>query len=225
MEPIDASLPSPTRRWAGALSLPLVFLALIGATLADPIDDEGSSAGAQLRAAAAALPRLRVTFLLELLAAVLFLAAVMAVAGAVRRRGSAVANAGVVLGVLGGVGLAMISVAHVFLYALADSGVSGGAAVLDARDRAAGALPVLFFAAPLAVVVLCVAAWRGGLAPWPLLVVAGAFLVLEFVPTPVGELPALVVGLVAYGWVGLGLLRGTSPVARAAHRAPAPVVA
>jgi hypothetical protein len=202
------TVPSATRRWAGALCLLLAFVALIGATLADPLDDDASGA-AQVRAAVAHLGALRATFLLELLAALLFLGATMAVVGAVRGRGSAVANAGGVLGVLGGAGLAMICVGHVFLYALAASGTPDAARVLAARDHAAGPLPLLFFAAPFAVVVLAVAAHRAGLAPWPVLVVAGVFLVLEFVPTPGGEIPALVAGLATFGWLAGGLLSAT----------------
>ena len=76
----------------------------------------------------------------------------------------------------------MIAVGHVFLYALAASGTADGVRVLAARDAAAGPLPLLFFAAPFAIVVLCGAAVRGGLVRWPLLVVAGAFLLLEYVP-------------------------------------------
>lgn len=203
---MDRTLPSATRRWAGAISLPLFFLALIGADLSDPVEDQTATATDQLHQAAADLGRLHTTFLLELLGAVLFLAATMAIVGAVRGRGSGIANAGAVLGVLGGVGMAMIGVNHVYLHALAASGTSDGVAILAARDNVAGPLPVLFFAAPFAVVVLCVAAFRAGLVRWPLLVVAGAFLLLEFVPSPLGEVPALVCGLVAYAWIAVALI-------------------
>jgi hypothetical protein len=217
---MTTTVPSPTRRWAGALSLLLTFVALIGATLADPVDDD-ASATAQVRQAAAHLGALRATFLLELLAAVLFLGATAAVVGAVRRAGAAVADAGGVLGILGGVGLTMISVGHVLLYALAASGTADAGRILAARDDAVGPLPVLFFAAPIAVVVLAAAAFRAGLVPWPALVVAGVFLVLEFVPTPGGELPALVAGLVAFGWLAGGVLSAArSGVARAQETAP-----
>jgi hypothetical protein len=36
---MDRTLPSATRRWAGAISLPLFFLAMIGASVSDPIED------------------------------------------------------------------------------------------------------------------------------------------------------------------------------------------
>jgi hypothetical protein len=203
---MDALPASAARRIAGALCLTLVFPALIAATLADPLDDDAAAA-AQVRQAAAHLAAVRTTFLLELLAAVLFLGATMAVVGAVRGRGSAVANAGAVLGVLGGAGLTLIALGHVYLYAFAASGSRSAGQVLDARDAAVGPLPLLFFAAPFAAVVLCVAAVLARLAPWPLLVVAGVFGILEFVPTPLGELPALMAGLVAFGWTAAGLLR------------------
>jgi hypothetical protein len=216
---MDRTLPSATRRWAGTLSLPLFFLAMIGASLADPVEDESASPAEQLHQAATHLGRLHTAFLFELLAAVLFLAATMAIVGAVRGRGSGLANAGAVLGVLGGIGLAMIGTGHVFLHAIAASGTSDGVAVLTARDAAAGPLPLLFFAAPLAVVLLSGAAFRAGLVPWPQLVVVGAFLLLEYVPSPLGEVPSLVAGLVAYGWIALALLTGARRDV-AADRAP-----
>jgi hypothetical protein len=117
---------------------------------------------------------------LELVAAALLIAATMAIVGAVRGRGSGLVGNGAVLGVLGGVGLAAIGTGHVYLTALVASGTSDGARILSARDAAAGPLALLFFAAPLAVVFLCAAVVRTGLAPWPLLVVVGAFVMLSW---------------------------------------------
>ena len=84
---MDRTLPSATRRWAGAISLPLFFLAMIGATLADPVEDETAGPAEQLHQAAAHLGRLQTTFVLELLAAVFFLGR----DDGGRRRGSAAA--------------------------------------------------------------------------------------------------------------------------------------
>lgn len=192
------------RRRFGALCLVLFFPALIGATLADPLDDSASQP-AQLRQAVGHLSQLHATFLLELLGALLFAGAVMGVVGAVRRRGAGWANAGGVVGAFGAVGLSLIAMAHLYLYALVASGTSDGDRVLAARDSVAGWIVPFFFAAPLAVVLLGVAAFRAGFARWPLLVVVGVFAVLEVVPTPVGELPALVAGLVAFGWIATAL--------------------
>jgi hypothetical protein len=222
---MEPNLASPIRRWAGALSLPLFFLALIGASVADPVDDETATPAGQLRQAAAHLGRLQTAFVLELVAALLFLAATAAVVGRLRGRGAGLANAAAVLGLLGGAGLTMISVGHIYLHALAASGTSDAVRVLAARDSAAGPLPLLFFAAPFAIVILCGAAVRGGLARWPLLVVAGAFLVLEFVPSPLGEVPSLVCGLVAWSWIAVTLVPGPRREAAsqpAGVREPAP---
>ena len=216
MEPI---LPSPTRRWAGALALPLFFVALIVATLADPVEDS-APARDQLRQAAGHLSQLRVTFLAEFVAAGLFIAVLMTLVGAVRGRGSGLAGAAGVVGILGGVGLSMIGTSHVYLYALAASGTGDAARVLDARDAAAGGLVVLFFAAPLAIVLFCAAVVRSGLVGWPLLVVAAAFLVLEIVPTPAGELPALIAGLIAFGWIAFALVGAAGQGAREPSRTP-----
>lgn len=77
-------------------------------------------------------------------------------------------------------GLAMIGTSHVCPYALAASGTGDAARVLAARDPVAG-----------------------GVVGWVLLALTGAFLVHEFVPSPLGELPALVAGLAAFSWIAL----------------------
>jgi hypothetical protein len=105
----------------------------------------------------------------------------------------------------GAVGLNLIAMAHVYLYALAASGTADGTRELSARDTVAGWVVPFFFAAPFAVVLLGVAAFRAGFARWPLLVVVGVFAVLEVVPTPAGELPALVAGLIAFCWMAIAL--------------------
>jgi hypothetical protein len=217
--------PTPVRRWAGALGLPAFFLALIGATLTDPLDDSADGT-TQVHQAVAHLGALKATFALELLAAALMVAATMGIVGAVRARGAALAGAGAVLGVLGGVGLAMIGTGHVYLAALAQAGSTDAGQVVSARDSVAGPLGLLFFAAPLAVVVLCAAVVRAGLAPWPLLVVVGVFVLLEVVPTPFEELPALIAGLVAAGWTATALVAADRrAVVLPGRRSAAPVAA
>ena len=91
--------------------------------------------------------------------------------------------------------------------------------MLAARDSVAGWVVPFFFAAPLAVVLLGVAAFRAGFGRWPLLVVVGVFAVLEIVPTPVGELPALVAGLVAFCWLAVPLWTAPGGVAGAQEAA------
>ncbi len=212
--------PSAVRRWAGALSLPLLFATLVGATFADPLDDR-AAAVEQARQATGHLPQLQLTFLFELLAAALMIAVTMTVVGVVRGRGSAVANAGAVLGTLGGVGLSLIAMAHVYLYAIVASGTADGAAVLAARNAGAGFVTPLFFAAPLALVVLAVAAVRARLVPWPVLVIIGVFLVLEVMPLlPGGELFPLLAGLVAYTWIALRIISRPGRCPRVAARHP-----
>jgi hypothetical protein len=201
------------RRRASAICLVLFFPALVGATLADPLDDS-ASASVQLRQAVGHLGELHLAFLLELLAALLFVGASMGVVGAIRRRGAGWANAAGVVGALGAVGMSLISMNHVYMYALAASGTADGARVMAARDSVAGWVVPFFFAAPLAVVLLGVAAFRAGFARWPLLVVVGVFAVLELVPTPVGELPSLIAGLVAFCWLAIALWKPPSGVGR-----------
>lgn len=202
------------RRRAGATCLALFFPALIVATLADPLDDSASTP-AQLRQAAGHLGQLHLTFLLELLGALLFVGASTGVVGAVRRRGAGWANGAGVVAACGAVGMSLIAMAHVYLYALVASGTADGDRVLAARDSVAGWVVPFFFAAPLAVVLLGIAAFRAGLVPWPVLVVLGVFAVLEVVPTPVGELPALLAGLVAFAWLAIALWRTPAGLAGA----------
>jgi hypothetical protein len=202
--PMEARTAVLLRRRGGAICLMLFFPALIGATLADPLDDSAAQP-AQLRQAAGHLGQLHLTFLLELVGALLFVGASMGLVGAIRRRGAGWANAAGVAAAFGAVGMSLISMAHLYLYALAASGTADGAGVLAARDSVAGWIVPLFFAAPLAVVLLGVAAFRAGFARWPMLVVVGVFAVLEIVPTPLGELPALIAGLVAFCWLAIAL--------------------
>jgi hypothetical protein len=216
MEPTRAVL---LRRRAGATCLVLFFPVLIGATLADPLDDSASQP-AQLRQAVGHLGQLHLTFLLELLGALLFVGASMGVVGAIRRRGAGWANGGGVVAALGAVGMSLIAMAHLYLYALAASGTADGDRVLAARDSVAGWIVPFFFAAPLAIVLLGVAAFRARWAGWPLLVVVGVFAVLEIVPNPVGELPALVAGLVAFCWLAVVLWKVPGAVAGARDAAP-----
>ena len=206
------------RRRAGAICLVLFFPALIVATLADPLDDSAAQP-AQLRQAVGHLGQLHLTFLLELLGALLFVGASTGVVGAVRRRGAGWANGAGVVAACGAVGMGLIAMAHLYLYALVDSGTADGDRVLAARDSVAGWIVPFFFAAPLAVVLLGVAAFRAGFARWPLLVVTGAFAVLEVVPTPVGELPALIAGLVAFCWIAVALWTTTGEVTGVQERA------
>ena len=212
--PMEAGTAVLLRRRAGAICLVLFFPTLIGATLADPLDDSASQPG-QLRQAVGHLGELHLTFLLELLGALLFVGASMGVVGAIRRRGAGWANAAGVVAAFGAVGMSLVSMAHLYLYALAASGTADGDSVLAARDSVAGWVVPFFFAAPLAVVLLGAAAFRSGFARWPLLVVVGVFAVLEVVPTPLGELPALVVGLIAFCWMAIALWKVPGEIAGA----------
>ena len=99
------------RRRTGAICLVLFFPALIGATLADPLDDSASQP-AQLHQAVGHLGQLHLAFLLELLGALLFLGASMGVVGAIRRRGAGWANGAGVVAAFGAVGLSLLSMAH-----------------------------------------------------------------------------------------------------------------
>lgn len=201
---------SPALRWrrvAGAASMPLIFVSVIASNLIDKMDESGSAAE-QVRQAHDHLATLRPLAVLELLAAVLGVGVIATFLGTVRGRGAVWVNVGAVLGALGVAGQALIGAHHLFLYALVKHDLPNAATVSHGLDQAAGPVVVLFFALPIALVLFGIGAWRAGIVPVPGLVLVLLFLVTNAVPAggPL-ELIGLLIGLVAFGWIGWLLLR------------------
>lgn len=217
-----AADPRPALRWrrvAGALTLPLLFVAVIATNLIDKLDESGSAAK-QVHQASEHVSTLRPLAVLELLAAALSVGVIATFLGAVRGRGSVWVNVGAVLGALGVAGQALIGAHHLFLYAVVKHDLPHAVTVSHGLDSAAGPVVALFFALPVALVLFGVGAWRAGIIPTPGLVLVLLFLLTNAVPAggPL-ELIGLLVGLAAFGWIGGALLRG-----RAAAEVPVPVV-
>lgn len=207
------------RRTACAIALPLLPLMLLAGTLVSPTDSTKN--GPQLAAAAAQGGRFVAAALFELVGAILLVLAVAALVAAVRDRGVALANAGGILGVLGTLGLACISLHHLFVYALATTDAPTALHVLHRLDRSAG--PVVFpmmFAGPLALVLLVGAAVRAGLVPRWTIAGAVVFLVSDMLPIPAAEEIQMLVGLATFGAIALRLL---GPRREAVPRASAAV--
>ena len=194
-----SSNPIPSRRRAGATSIVAFFTALLIATVLAPTDSHANSE--QLRAALAHPGRMQAAAWLEIAAGILAPVAVLTLMHVVRGRGARLAHAGGILGVLGSVGMSLIGVHRLFIVALAQQGGDRAGAVLDRLDHLAPAIIVLFFALPIAFVLLAAACVRNGLAPRRVLAGAVVFLVLDSAPVPGAELLQLALGLATFGWL------------------------
>jgi hypothetical protein len=216
--PASASGPGPATRWpsalrrrAGAVSLVGMFTALILSSLTDPLGAKHDNA-ADLRDAAGHLGALQASSMLELLAAMFAIGAIAAFLGVVRQRGAGLANGGAVIGIPGCVGMALIGAHGLFLDALVRSHASNSLQILDQLQTAAGPVQILFFAMPVAVVLLIAAAVRARIAPMAVFVLAVAFFVADSIPgLPGGEFVALAIGLITFGWIAGRIVRLTGP--------------
>jgi hypothetical protein len=206
--PTDPGGPPRFRHVVGALSMPGLVLALLATGPLDPFDDQ-ASATVQLGQLPGHVAEVRALGWVELLAAALFASVVLAFAGHTRGRGRGVANAGVVLGVLGTVGMALIAMRHWLLVSVDALPRHQAADVVGRLDTTAGpgVLPLLV-AAPVALVLFAVAGHRAGFVPLPALLLTVAFFVGELVSSlPGGELVPLLLELVALSWTAWTLLR------------------
>jgi hypothetical protein len=106
--------------------------------------------------------------------------------------------------------------------------------VLTRLDHIASALPLLFFALPVALTLLALANVRAGLAPRWVIPVAVLFALADFVPVPGAELFQMALGLAAFGRIAYRILRMTdtewesgapADTLPSAGRATAPTVA
>ena len=199
--PRDAASNSPgtgvrIRRLVGAISIVGLFGSLIEATAIDPLDDSASPAQ-QLVQTAAHLPAVQSLAVLELLMAVFATGTIFTIVGAVRGRGVALASAGGVVGALGVVGMTLIAANHLFMVGLVGAGSPAG--VLDSFRASAGFVMPLFFATPVALLLLAASAWRAHLTTWIPFAVVALFFALDLVKfLPGGELIPLIVGFAGY---------------------------
>ncbi len=195
------------RRRAGATAIIALFCLLTASTLTEPTD---SHAGRdQLRAAAAHPGAMQASAWLEILASVLAPVVVIALMHIVRRRGVVLAHIGGTLGILGSAGGAMIGLHTLFIVALAENGGGTGNAVLTRLDHIASAIPVLFFALPVALTLLAIANVLAGLAPRWVIPVAVLFALADFAPVPGAEILQMALGLAAFGRIAYRILRMT----------------
>ena len=208
--PIEVGGPPRFRRLVGAACLPLLALALLSTGPLDPFDDS-ARASVQLGQLSAHVREVQVLGYVELLAALLFAGVVLAFAGHTRGRGRGVGNAGVVFGVLGVCGMALVAVHHWLLIAVSTVPTHEATRVLDKLDTVAGpAILPMMLSAPVALLLFAIAGRRAGFVPLPALLLTIAFFVGELVPgLPGGELVPLLLLLVAMAWIATELVRRT----------------
>ena len=192
------------RTWAGAICLPALPLTLLITNLIYPQVDHTPEA--ELAAAVADPPGAQMSAFTYLGAAALSIGVTMAIVGAVRGRGAGLANAGAVLGVLGGVGMSAIGIHQLFIAAFAESGSADTQEILGKLGAMVGPLPILFFATPLAMLVLIASAARARFVPKTAAALMVPFVLADKLPIPNAELLQMVLGLFVFGWVGWCLL-------------------
>jgi hypothetical protein len=210
---MTTSLPASLRgrRWTAAIALPATFAALIASTLLDHLNESGPIA-AQVTATRADPSAVATLGLVEMLAAALLGLAVLGLVGEIRSRGHVLATAAGVVGVLGVVGMTAISVNHLQLAAGAAVDPAHTAAVIDRMHASIVVIVPLFFAAPIALLLLAIAARRARLAPLWGFVLLVAFFVIDLIPVlPGGELIPLVLGLAGSLGVASRLVRPERP--------------
>lgn len=193
------------RRRAGAGTIVAFFCVLLASTLIEPTDSHANRD--QLRAAALHSGAMQAASWCEIVAGVLAPVVVLTLMHIVRGRGVVLAHVGGILGILGSASGALIGLHGLFFVALA--GRSDATAVLDRLDHIAPAIIVLFFALPVALTMLAIAAVRGGLAPRWVIPVAVLFLLCEFAPLPGAEIVQMALGLAAFGRIA-GTILGMS---------------
>jgi hypothetical protein len=192
------------RRRAGAAAIIAFFCLLLASTLLEPTDSHASSD--QLRAAAAHPGAMQASAWCEILAGMLAPVVVLTLMHIVRRRGVVLAHVGGILGILSSAGGTMIGLHSLFIVALAENGGGTSNAVLTRLDDIAPAVPVLFFALPVALTLLAVADARAGLVPRWVIPAAVLFLLADFVPAPGAEIAQLALGLAAFGRIAYRIL-------------------
>jgi hypothetical protein len=181
-----------------------------------PVDPAAGGTGEVMyRAATEHAGALTVSAVLLLVSGILMAPAAAAVLRQARDRGSALANTGAALAVLGGFGHAGIAIFYLFALGLAGGDRAEMVAYVE-RVNASAALGLVAFPLilcfGLGVAVLAWAAWRSGLVGWwgPAVVTAVvvAHVVLPFENAAI-ELAGLGALAVVFGWLGIRVLRMT----------------
>jgi hypothetical protein len=221
------------RRWTAGAALILFPALLIPQGLVDPA--AGGTGEVMYRAATESPGALTTSAVLLVVSGVLMVPAVAGVLHQARDRGSALANAGAVLAVLGGFGHFGIAMFYLLSLPLAGGDRSEMVAYVDRLNESAAVGAIAFpliLCFGLGVAVLPWGAWRAGAVHWWVPAVSTAVFVAhtvlpEDVPEVVGS-TGLVALAIAYAALGLRVLRMTDAEwdgVRPASRGEVPVPA
>ncbi|GAB3271654.1 hypothetical protein GCM10027449_07630 [Sinomonas notoginsengisoli] len=159
-----------------------------------------------------------------MLIAGLFLGGVLFLAGATRGRGSGWGSAGVVTGLLGTAGTAMIAMHALITAALAQTETGPAAATMDALDSLGGWLILpLMTAQSLAITLFGLALWRSGTVHWWVPAATALVVVVALLPSAWSGPVSLGLALAAMGYACAAIVRrraatGWAEVPTPAHR-------
>lgn len=204
--PHTISSATPKGRWLLPLLLagPLLNLA---SELIAPREPEGKSEAQEVDFLLANADRFTASWVVGLVAAAALATAYVLTAGRIDGRGRRIAAVAAVLGVLGAVGLAghYASMLTTLDIALHDSSLSSAVAAAEEGRAAMATLPLVILGLNLAVVLVCVAAFRARLVPgWVIAVGALAFLA-DWSPTSWNTVMHAAFAATAFAFIALGL--------------------
>lgn len=201
----NASTALRARSLATTIALPLApLIVLFAFVFFDHISDDATEAR-QVQQAAAHLGTVLPFAALYLLFGILNVALVVRVTGAIRGRGSAWANLGAVVGILGSAAVMLGAARRAMFWVLLKSDPANAVAVMTKLDKSVYAvIVVLILGIPLGYLTLGIAAFRAGIAPWPVLA-AMVLLVLSFMAAVNAAAAAL--GVIAFSWIAWQLRR------------------
>lgn len=209
-------MPTPTsaarlRTYAGAAALlASLLLTLVTSFI---FTDSAPDSASMLRAVGADPGHMVTMGWLLLLIAALFLGGTFFLAGATRGRGSGWGSAGLVAGLLGTVGIAVIGM-HAFITASLAQTANGAsapgsaAATMDALDALGGWLIMpLMTAQTLSILLFGIALWRSGTVHWWVPAASGLMVVVALVPIAWSGPVSLVLALAAMGYACAAVVR------------------
>lgn len=197
---------SRLRTYAGAAALPVSLLLTLVTSFLFP-DTGPGSASMLLAVSADPGPTIAMGWLMLLIAA-LFLGGTLFLSGATRGRGSGWGSAGLVAGILGTVGNAVIGMHAFITAALAQTDPGPAAATMDALDTLGGWLIMpLMTAQTLGILLFGLALWRSGTVHWWVPVATGLVVAVELVPVAWSGPVSLVLALLAMGYACAAVIR------------------
>lgn len=214
--PADPTTRAPVarrlRRYMSGVAL-ILFPALL--VVEAPIDPAGDGTGEEMYAAATGHSgALAIAAALLFISGVLMIPAVAAILHQSRDRGSALANIGAVLGVLGGFGHAAIAMFYLFALAIPGGDQAEMESYVERINASAAVGAVVFpliLCFALGVLVLGWTAWRAGLVGWwgPVAITV-AVIVAEVLPFgPAFQVGANVLATAVFGYLGVRVIRMT----------------